>query len=94
MTLSINSRVAVMTPASTMSRTVLAAWVISAKVTSMLALSAGAGSSPSTALVIIPSVPSEPTMRSTILYPETLFTVFVPTFIISPVGSTSSSILT
>ena len=54
----------------------------------------GSGSNFNVALVTIPKVPSEPTIKSFIEYPELFFTTLPPTFIIFPFGSTTSNPLT
>ncbi len=54
----------------------------------------GSGRSLNIALVTIPRVPSEPTIKSLRLYPELFFTTLPPISITSPLGSTTSSPLT
>ena len=54
----------------------------------------GSGNNFNVALVIIPNVPSDPIIKSLILYPELFLTTFPPRFRISPFGVTTSNPLT
>ena len=64
------------------------------KVAVMVRTASGLGTTLITALVITPSVPSDPTNSSVRLYPTTSLMHLEPVRTTSPVGSTTSSPMT
>ena len=75
--------------ASFMAGTEAMAAAISAKGRMRLTSMSGFGMSLSVSSVIMPSVPSEPIIRCSRLYPELVLQTVLPSFIISPLGSTT-----